>query len=115
MSRNYECMIVFNAEVTQEEKDKNLSKMKEILALHEGEVEKVEEWGKRALSTPINKKTDGDYSLVLFKGNPEVVGELNSMLRINERILRFLLLSRVTPKPPKVKKHQPKQAVNEQA
>lgn len=114
MPRDYECMIIFNPEVTQEEKEKTFSKIKDILSQHEGAVEKIEEWGKRALSYPIQKKIDGDYSLVIMKGGPPIVKEINDYLRIEEKILRFLILSRIMPKPAKIKKQPVKQVVNEQ-
>jgi len=114
MPRDYECMIIFNPEITLEEKEKTFSKIKSTLAQHDGAVEKVEEWGKRALSYPIKKKIDGDYSLVIMKGSPLVVKEINEFLRLDEKILRFLILSRIMPKPVKIKKQPVKQAVNEQ-
>ena len=45
-------------------------KFKALIAKH-GTVESVDEWGKRRLAYPINKETEGYYTLVNFESTPD--------------------------------------------
>jgi small subunit ribosomal protein S6 len=57
-----------------------------------GEIGEVEEWGKRKLAYPINFKTEGYYVLVNFKANVEFPKELDRRYRIDENILRTIII-----------------------
>ena len=57
-----------------------------------GEIGEVEEWGKRKLAYPINFKTEGYYVLVNFKSNVEFPKELDRRYRIDEEILRTIII-----------------------
>ena len=57
-----------------------------------GEIEKVDEWGRRRLAYPIDYKTEGYYVLTTFQGNPELPRELERNLNNDESILRFLVV-----------------------
>ena len=57
-----------------------------------GEIGEVEEWGKRKLAYAINFKTEGYYVLVNFKSNVEFPKELDRRYRIDEEILRTIII-----------------------
>ena len=57
-----------------------------------GEIGEVEEWGKRKLAYAINFKTQGYYVLVNFKSNVEFPKELDRRYRIDEDILRTIII-----------------------
>ena len=57
-----------------------------------GEIGEVEEWGKRKLAYPINFKTEGYYVLVNFKADVEFPKELDRRYRIDENILRTIII-----------------------
>ena len=57
-----------------------------------GEIGEVEEWGKRKLADAINFKTEGYYVLVNFKSNVEFPKELDRRYRIDEEILRTIII-----------------------
>lgn len=94
MERDYECVIVLDAATTDEEKKKIIQRIKDILSKYQGEIEKVEEWGKRTLSYQIKEKSEGDYLWLAINSGPDFVKELNSDFKLNERILRHLILAR---------------------
>ncbi len=63
-------------------------------ALSEGSVDNVENWGKRKLAYEIDGLTDGDYTLIDFHANPENIAELNRVLRINDSVVRHMVVRR---------------------
>ena len=54
----------------------------------------VDEWGKRKLAYEINGLTDGDYTLVNFHADPQNVAELDRVLRINDAVVRHMIVKR---------------------
>ncbi|MBQ1520494.1 MAG: 30S ribosomal protein S6, partial [Clostridia bacterium] len=55
----YETLYVINAELTDEETKSVIEKFTKVITDNGGEIEKVDEWGKRRLAYPINYKTEG--------------------------------------------------------
>ena len=69
-----------------------IEKVSGQIAENGGEVEKVDEWGKRRLAYAIDYKTEGYYVLVNFSAKPEVPQEIERLLQINEQVLRYLVI-----------------------
>lgn len=55
-------------------------------------VEKEDLWGARDLAYPIKHQTKGWYAHYLFSADPSVINSLDKALKINEDILRYLLV-----------------------
>ena len=108
MPRNYECVLVLDVATTDEEKEVMVQKIKEVLVQNQGEIEKVEEWGKRTLAYQIKKKIEGNYLWLALKGNPELVKDMESYCKLNDKILRHLILTRAVPREIKIQKVKPK-------
>ena len=51
--------------------------------------------GKRRLAYEINKIRDGIYVLVHFNATPEVVAELDRVMKISDEVIRFLIVKDV--------------------
>ena len=60
-----------------------------------GELESIDEWGKRTLAYEINDEAEGFYVLYNFNCAPSFPYELERKLRIDESILRYLVVTRV--------------------
>lgn len=57
-------------------------------------MEKTDEWGKKELIYPIKKKNLGYYFLLELKLPPNGPGEIESKLKLEERIIRYLLVKK---------------------
>ena len=66
--------------------------MQSIIA-SDGEVEKVDVWGMRKLAYPIDKKAEGYYVVVDFKGNPTLPKELDRKLKISDNVIRHIIIN----------------------
>jgi len=50
--------------------------------------------GRRRLAFRIARQAEGYYHLLRFWADPDQIGELERLFRLNEAIVRFLILSR---------------------
>ena len=87
----YECLYVIDAELSEEEIRASVEKFSAIVTDNGGEIEKIDEWGKRRLAYPINYKAEGYYVLMLFAANGELPAELQRNMRNDERIMRYVV------------------------
>ena len=57
-----------------------------------GEVDRIDEWGKRRLAYVIRYKNEGYYVLMYIKGPSELPRELERNMRIADSVLRYLVI-----------------------
>lgn len=78
-------------EPKEEEKEKTLAKVKEILG-KEAKILKEENWGIKTLAYPIKKLREGEFIQIDFEAENAAVAEIDKKLRQFETLLRFLLV-----------------------
>ena len=88
----YEAMYVITPELEDEAVKGIIEKYTGIITANGGEIEKVDEWGRRRLAYPINYKPEGYYVLPTFAAASELPRELERNLNNDEGILRFLVV-----------------------
>ncbi len=57
-----------------------------------GELGEVKPWGRRKFAYPINHYREGNYVELHFRLDPAAAHELERSLRLNESVLRYLLV-----------------------
>ncbi|GIO85494.1 30S ribosomal protein S6 [Paenibacillus faecis] len=88
--RKYEVMYIIRPDVEQEAVQATVEKFQGIIQ-NGGEITKHDVMGKRRLAYEINKIRDGIYVLVNFTATPEVVAELERILKISDEVIRYLI------------------------
>ncbi len=89
----YELTYIIDTALEEEARKELIEKVSALIAQNGGEVEKVDEtWGKRRLAYPINDKPEGYYVLVTMQAPAELPKEIERNLRINENVLRSLII-----------------------
>ncbi|NLB61507.1 MAG: 30S ribosomal protein S6 [Clostridiales bacterium] len=88
----YESVYVINASIGDEAINGKVAKFNELIATNGGNVTKVDEWGKRRLAYPIDYVTEGYYVLINFEGDSELPKELERNFRIDESVIRFVVI-----------------------
>lgn len=89
----YETVIVTSAKLGEEGSAELVNKFKALITEH-GTVESVDDWGKRRFAYPIQKQTEGYYTLINFESNPEFTAELDRRYQITDGILRTIIIKR---------------------
>lgn len=59
-----------------------------------GQIDNVDEWGKRKLAYEVNGLSDADYTLIDFHATPDSIAELDRILRINDAVERHMIVAR---------------------
>jgi len=88
----YELIFILKADQPESEMEARVSRVKEILAGHNGEITQENHWGVRRLAYEINHETRGNYMFLKFKSDGEAVAELDRALRLDEHVLRHLVV-----------------------
>jgi small subunit ribosomal protein S6 len=92
--RDYELTLIVDPDLTSEKQKKLQEKIKKIIADLKGEVKKTTEWGKKELAYPIKKKDMGYYFLWNIKLPSSAAFALESKLKLEEGLMRYLLVRR---------------------
>lgn len=89
--KNYELVYVVRPNAEDEVKEAVLNKVQEVISAN-GEVEKVDTWGNKKLAYSIAKFNEGFYVLVNFKASADLPKELDRNLKINENVIRHMIV-----------------------
>lgn len=88
----YETMLVLDPEMSTEQRDGVVEKLKQFIGDRGAEVLTVKEWGINTLAYEIKKKNKGFYLLLYLKGDASLVAEMEKTLRLMEEVLRYLII-----------------------
>lgn len=88
----YEIMFIVRPDMEEAEIKNTAEEMKKVLT--DGKANMLEEkaMGQRELAYEINKFTTGYYFLYVVEANAETVKEFDRIVRINESLLRHLIV-----------------------
>lgn len=89
--RKWETLFIIHPERV-DEKEALLEKFRQIIQNKAGDILKIDEWGMRKLAYPIEKKKQGYYVLAEFYGRADLPQELENFFRIDERIIRYIIV-----------------------
>lgn len=92
--RNYELVVIIHPDLDDEAINATLEKIKEWIAKANGNIESVDNWGKRHLSYEIQKQDEGVYFLFNALLPPEFITELERNLKILEPVMRHLVVAK---------------------
>ncbi len=92
--RDYEMMVIIDPDIGDEAITNSINKLKQIITDNGGEVEKIDEWGKRKLAYEIRHKKEGYYVVYEFKAEPSLPDKLRRELRLNRNFMRGMIIRR---------------------
>ncbi len=90
--KEYEVMFIVSPELTEDPLEKVTTRISKVIAKSNGTVASLEDLGTKTLAYKINKKSQGHYFLCRFNGPGGLVAELERNLRLDESILRFMVI-----------------------
>ena len=94
MSRKYEIVYIFDSALEEEQINERLTRFHELLKSADTPepATDVNHWGKRTLAYPVAGKEVGHYVVVQLETSPELLGEFERALKLDEGVLRHLLV-----------------------
>jgi small subunit ribosomal protein S6 len=90
----YELALVVSAKLDSEAIAATVQRAKDYIERFGGTIGEVEEWGKRKLAYEIQKQTEAYYFFINFGAEPQVPAQLESVMRIMDNVLRYLVLAK---------------------
>ena len=94
MSREYEMALIVD---TQENADETVERYASLLADWGATVVNIDRWGVRRLAYEIQKRQQGDYTIFYFQADQGAVANVERACRLDEAILRHLILQTEIP------------------
>jgi len=92
MKRKYEIGFLLNPESSDEEVKKITDTVVGIIEKAKGNVENIDEWGRRKLAYPIQKHKEGIYTFINTEVEGKVMLELERRLKLSESVIRFIVI-----------------------
>lgn len=90
--RDYEIVYIFRSTFSPEEIESKLEPYHALITAGGGEITAVVQWGKRQLAYPIDKQTTGHYVVAQFTAEPDRLAELERVLKLQDDLIRYLVV-----------------------
>lgn len=91
--RDYEMVLILRPDIPDENIQTSLDNISQLITSRGGTISKIEPGGRRKLSYPIKRFSEGSYFVAQFKIAPKTVNELEKPLLISLDILRHQIIS----------------------
>ena len=92
MLREYDFTVITKGDLSEGDSAKVLQGYEALMTNEGGEILKRDDWGSKRLSFPINKSFRGHYVNYDFVGAPASVAEMERLMRIDDNVLRYLVV-----------------------
>lgn len=86
----YEVMYVIDPALEDSARTELINRFSDLVKKNGGEVDRVDEWGKRRLAYAIQYKTEGYYVLMYIKAPAQLPREIERNMQISDSVLRYL-------------------------
>lgn len=90
--RKYELAVLLHPDL-EIDLDAPLKRLDDIIKNAGGKIEKRDNWGKRKLAYNIKGQEFAVYLFYVIEAEPSATADLESALRLNEEVLRHLIVS----------------------
>jgi small subunit ribosomal protein S6 len=87
--RKYETIFIINPDLSEEDSKGVIEKVRGLVEDLQGEVLKIEEWGKKRLAYEVKKMSKGLFVILHFTGTIQVLSELERNLRLMDAVLKY--------------------------
>ncbi len=94
MTRQYELVYIFDSALEEAQVNERLERFHSLIKSPEAPepVTAVSHWGKRTLAYAVKRKEVGYYVVVQFETRPDLLGELERAIKLDDTVLRYLLV-----------------------
>ena len=90
----YEILYIIDSSVAEEEREKVIASVSELVKANGGNAAEPEKWGVRKYAYPINYKNEGFYVLMNFEANDSAPAAITAKLNINKNIVRHMIVAK---------------------
>jgi small subunit ribosomal protein S6 len=94
--RQYETGFLLSPSLSEEETEKIILQMADIVSQKNGRMMKLDKWGKRRLAYPIKRFGEAFYVFFHYEGGADIPLELGRKFKQMDTVLRYLTLKKDT-------------------
>ena len=88
----YELVVVLSPDLQEDAVTSGIERVQQAITSRGGEIDDVNNWGRRRLAYPIKRHLEGTYVVQQIKLDPGQVRDLENNLRISEDVIRHLVI-----------------------
>lgn len=88
----YEMMFILTPELDEAGLEASAQRVRAALEARGAEIASLEPWGRRRMAYQVDRFRDGYYTLARFKMDPARANDLERALKLNDQVLRHLLI-----------------------
>lgn len=89
---HYEMITILNASLNEEETQKAIDRITELLLKEGGIILKSENWGRRKLAYELNKQKEGIYFFLLFQAPPTSIIAIERFYKVFDPVIKFMVI-----------------------
>ena len=93
--RPFEVVYIFDSALPEDKINEKLERYHHQLTGQGGEITATDHWGRKQMTYAIKKKQAGYYVVVQFQTPVEALPEFERLLKLDEELLRYLVVSHV--------------------
>jgi len=90
----YEIMFIIKTTIDEKAVNETADNLKSIITDMKGKIVDFRELGQKELAYPIKKEISGFYYVLTCEAQPPVIAEFNRKARIDENLLRHLIIKK---------------------
>ena len=90
--RQYELVYILPPDITEQQVTELHQQIEAVVARMNGQIEKMENWGRRKLAYEIGHNKEGVYVLEVINGSGELMKELDRRLKVMDLVIRHLVV-----------------------
>ena len=88
--RVYEVMFIISPNTEESDVETLITQLSDVVTNQGGNVAKVDRMGRRRLAYPIQKFTEGYYSVFTVEGTGSEIAELERRMRVTDAVIRYI-------------------------
>ncbi len=97
----YEVMYIIDTALEEQARADLINRFSGLVEANGGQVDRIDEWGKRRLAYAIDYKTEGYYVLMYIAAPADLPRELERNFQISDSVLRYMVIRFEGALPPK--------------
>jgi len=87
--QGYESIFVVDPNVTEEDQQTLLEKLKKLASDNDGKVVNHTLWGRRKLAYPVKKRDYGIYHVLYMERSPAALKAMENVYRLDESVIKW--------------------------
>ena len=95
----YEILLLLDPDLDEARQSEVVSRVQELVEKAGGSWDLHDPWGRRRLAYEIDHKGEGSYHLLHFTCDPDTLGEVSRVLRIDDGVMRHMATRRLKGSP----------------